>query len=53
MMPYVSGQIKFEDGDLGYMVKVIVNKKKKTQKYEKKSPKIQICIFLNFIYAIG
>ena len=51
MMPYVSGQIKFEDGDLGYKVKVTITKK--TQKYGKNSPKIQICIGLNFIYAIG
>ena len=32
MMPYVSGQIKFEDGDLGYKVKVTVTKKLKNTK---------------------
>ena len=32
MMPYVNGQIKFEDGDLGYKVKVTVTKKIKTTK---------------------
>ena len=32
MMPYVSGQIKFEDGDLGYKVKVTVTKKHKFTK---------------------
>ena len=51
MMPYVSGQIKFEDGDLGYKVKVTVTEKLKNTK--KNLPKIQILIFLNFVYAIG
>ena len=32
MMPYVSGQIKFEDGDLVYEVKVTVTKILKTRK---------------------
>ena len=32
MMPYVSGQIKFEDGDLEYKVKVTVTKKLKNTK---------------------
>ena len=51
MMPYVRGQIKFEDGDLGYKVKVTVTKKLKNTK--KNSPKTQISILLNFIYALG
>ena len=50
MMSYVSGQIKFEDVDLRFKVKVTVTKK--TQKYEKKLPKIQICIFLNLMIII-
>ena len=37
-MPYVSGQIKFEDGDLGYKVKVTITKKlKNAKKFAKKS----------------
>ena len=37
-MPYVSGQINFEDGDLGYKVKVTVTKKlKNTKKFAKNS----------------
>ena len=31
-MPYVNGQIKIEDGDLGYKVKVTITKKLKNTK---------------------
>ena len=51
MMPYVSGQIKFEDGDLGYKVKVTITKKLKNTK--KIRPKFKYAYFFNFINAIG
>ena len=50
MVSYISGQIKFEDGDLRLKVKVTVTKK---LKYTKKMPEIQICIFMKYISAIG
>ena len=40
MMPYISGQIKFEDGDLGYKVKVTVTKNSKIRK------KLSVLFFL-------
>ena len=43
MMPYDIGQIKLEDGDLGYKVKVTVTKK--TQKYEKIHQKFNYAYF--------
>ena len=38
MMPYISGQVEFEDGDLGNTVKVTITKKlKNTKKFAKNS----------------
>ena len=52
MATNVSGQVKFEYGDLKSKVKVTVtenlrNTKKKKKKKKKPAPKIQKCIFWN------
>ena len=49
MVSCISGQIQFEDVTLDESQG---HNHKKTQKYENKLLKIQICIFMHFISAI-